>query len=105
VGPGAAQGAGQKVQGVLFCLGVAAVVPQQPVGGYDIIHVVRAFLAAFNFPCADLRYRQQYLDEDIQAQILAGEKPPSFTLLDVNPAAGLNATSPQAAFAAQKLLQ
>ncbi len=102
MGPGTAQGARQKMQGVFFRLGVGSVIAQQPITGHDVINIVRPFLAAFNLPDANLGNTPQDFHQHVQAQIQAGKITAGLPILGVHPPAGLHAPAPQPALAAQK---
>ena len=67
---------------------------------YEVI--TRALFPALDLPRPDLGDAHQHLDEHVDAQVQAGEKPAALAVLGVDPPAWLDAAPSQPAFPSQK---
>ncbi|MEJ2475077.1 MAG: hypothetical protein P8Y74_14470, partial [Desulfobacterales bacterium] len=77
-------------------------VPQHPVGLNRVVDIMRPLFAPLDFPGANLGHGAQHVGKDVQGQVPAGKIAPGLPRLDVLPSTGLDASSPETAFTAEK---
>ena len=76
-------------------------IQEEPVCRGGMVDIVGAFFPSFDFQAADMRYLRKLLHKDVQGKVLARKESAFIPFLLVHASAGLDATPPEAALAAQ----